>query len=134
MSKDQLGIMRCVITACIFFYLLFESGLAGLIDLLQFIEVCITSVLVSIVFRMMSKRKRGLCFIMEEIAVVSGLIWMIINVLFYFLHYKSLNKAMIEISALSLEYGLLFSIINTATIKLYRGRNNGKNKAFLKTE
>ena len=71
---------------------------------------------------------------MEEIAVVSGLIWMIINVLFYLLHYKSLNKAMIEISALSLEYGLLFSIINTATIKLYRGRNNGKNKAFLKTE
>lgn len=126
MYKDKFWLIRCAITISIFFYLLFENGLAGLIDVLQFTEVILTSFGLCIMIRITSKHKQGLCYMMEGISIISGITWMVINVLFLLLQYKYLKKIMIDISVLSLTYGLILSIANSVMIKVYRKRESKK--------
>lgn len=123
MYKNKFGSVRWLVI-CIIFYLLYEKGLIGLIDGLQLLEVLITSFVLSVMKRIISRRKQGLCNIMEITSIISGVVWTILNLLFMLLHYTYLEKKMIDVSLLSFVYGVIVSLFNSFLIKKYSESKN----------
>ena len=111
--------MRWLILGLIL-YLIYENGLVSVIDGLQLFEVLTTAFVLSVIKRGISRHKQGLCAIMETTSIISGVVWTILNLLFMFFSYKRLEKIMLDISLISFVYGVIFSILNTFLIKIYK--------------
>jgi hypothetical protein len=108
-------------------FLINANGIAGLIDLLQFLEVFITAAILSIFIRIF--KKSGLVYIMEWMSLAAGILWMIMNMLLLRERYTTLEEVMIYISVLSLWYGLIFSIFNSMLITIHI-KNKEKRNTF----
>lgn len=126
MKRKIAWIARCVLCIIMTFFLISISGLVGLIDFLQFVEVFLTAILISIVIRVF--KKRGVAYFMEWTSLIAGMIWSIINLAFMWKRYVALDGMMFSISILSVWYGLLFSIWNSWLISLYKKNKDKKRK------
>jgi len=105
------------------FFIISINGLVGLIDFLQFGEVFLTMIIISIVISLF--RKRGLCYSMEWASLIAGTIWTVLNLVFIWKKYDMLQITVFGLSALSFWYGLLFSICSSLLIKLYVKNKKG---------
>ena len=127
MKRNIAYIIRSVLLIIMTCFLINANGIAGLIDLLQFLEVFITAAILSIFIRIF--KKSGLVYIMEWMSLAAGILWMIMNMLLLRERYTTLEEVMIYISVLSLWYGLIFSIFNSMLITIHI-KNKEKRNTF----
>ncbi len=115
MKRNAALAARCILFLSLLYFLIDRNGIAGLIDFLQFTEVVLTSVLLSLAIR--AFHKRGLSYLMEWTALSAGILWTVIQLFLMQNRYGALEGMMLPVSMLSFWYGLMLSIGNSLLIR-----------------
>lgn len=115
MKRNAALTARCILFLSLLYFLIDRNGIAGLIDFLQFTEVVLTSVILSLAVR--AFHKRGLSYLMEWTALSAGILWTVIQLFLMQNRYGALEGMMLPVSMLSFWYGLMLSIGNSLLIR-----------------